>query len=1351
MISAASTAAAQSDAPWRFWNTADGFVESYTSSVALNGDGDVWVKHGAVGPIEMLNGYSALKNPEPGRIGQLQISPDGALWIWTQGGLKRYLESKWKSWPVDEVSRLGAIRVNTLSGFDIGYYETPALQGPIRVAALDRGHALILLPDRILEFEVRSATVRAILTLPQSHLARLVNMIEGRDGSILVTGNGGLGTIRRKDSTWQWETFPRPPAIYQAFDYPSWGQGNELFVTGITSSAATAGLRFDGKGWTEVCRGESPVLRVWSGIEGTVWVQDGNHIFQMDGGRRTVVPRNEALSGIVMGVFPESRGRFWVATSQGLAHYMPTLWRTPPAAPPLDDVVSAIAEDGKGRVWFLAARALLCLDGSRWSLYPLPGGESSWAIFTEALGVLPDGRIVLETASQHALIFDPVTARFHTLQHPGNKAMRLMIAEPGGKILFGVYAPGTTKSAIESYDGQRFTPFIAEGKLGGHIDNRSLAFGPNNEFWVGSTTAFGVSRQGHLKSIGPTDGFDDGGAYYIYRDPTGNVFAGGRDALYREQNQRWNKISSGFDRVRNITNSRDGTLWIASGTGVHRYRGGNWILNEVQDGLPSNVAYKVFEDSQGRIWAGTSRGLTLYHPEADADPPVTMLAEDLNPKEVPPGGKVRFEFSGVDKWKFTEPGRLLFSWRMDRATWSPFAPANIAVLTGLPAGSHRLEVRAMDRNGNISLVPAIHNFAVLLPWYATPEFKWLALGAALTIALLLTLATANYRHRGRLIVELNRKNRLERDRQRILQMIARRKPLTSILEQIAVAAASHGEGAACAVTFDDNGTVKVLCYPVPPESVRLQIELAVATCPATSDAWRDSLRRATAADFPGGFEIVFFGSQEGPVCGAILLLFPPKDAKKEGARMLLETFGGLASGAVESAHLYRQLGHQARHDVLTGLPNRFYFEEHLQALVGGDAALRPELALLYVDLDRFKQINDTLGHRVGDLFLKQVALRFSATLGRGSTLFRVGGDEFIVIVDDLSDRDPVEAVASQMLASLKLPIHIEGQDLFANASIGVSLCPADGETPSALQKHADLAMYQAKSRGPNHFEFYCAEMASRTQEALEIEQMLRRALEAGSFELHYQPQFTMSGELAGFEALLRLPLPERLTIGPDRFIPIAEKTGLIVAVGKWVLREACRQAREWLDDGLALSRIAVNISAIEIGRSSFADEVRDLLSSIPLDPAVLEIELTESAIIGNLAESSRQMRKLRALGVRLAIDDFGTGYSSLAHLQSLPLDTLKIDRSFVQAIRGPHDKSPVVEAIVALGRNMGLRVVAEGVETPLQLSVLSANDGCDFLQGDLLGRPATAAGARDLLRSSTSDVDMFVFSRAAGT
>ena len=1342
--------AGQPSAPWRFWNSVDGFVESYSSSVALDADGAVWVRHGAVGPIDLLNGYSAVGRPEPGAAGKLQASPDGTLWAWADGHIKRYGDLKWFSWSVDEVTRLGAISVNAVETYDIAYYDSPALQGTIRVAGLDRTHCVILLPDRILEFDADAGTARSVMTLRRSRLQLFINMINVGGGAMLVTGKGGLGILRRKEAlTWDWEPLPQPPAVYSAFDYASRGEGDELFVTGITSTTATAGLRFDGRRWMEVYRGESRNLRVWSGGEGIVWVQDGNHIFELNGGRLTAIPRNEALSGIVIGVFPQPGGRFWIGSSQGLAHYMPQLWRVPPASPPLDDVVSSIAEDTQGRVWFLAAHALLCLDRSRWSSYPLPDGETAWAKYTDGLGVLPDGRIVIRTTSSYVLIFDPAAGSFRKLRHPGNITVGLMAAQPRGKILFEVFPPNTAISAVESFDGRQFAPFADSEKLRGGVDNRSFASGPDGEFWAGSVTGFSVWRQGRLTPIGARDGFYDGGAYCIYRDPAGTIFAGGRDALYRLENQRWNKIVSGLDRVRSLVTSRDGTLWVASGTGVHRYRGGNWIPNGFEEGLPSSVAYKVFEDSRGRVWAGTTRGLALYHPEADADPPVVTLAEDQNPKEAPPGGKVRLEFSGVDKWKFTEPGRLLFSWRLDGAHWGPFAPVGSVVLTGLAAGSHRFEVRAMDRNGNISLAPAGHNFAVLLPWYATPQFRWLALGATLTIAFLLTLAGLNYRHRGRLIVELNRKNRLERDRQRILQMIAGRKPLTSILQQIAVTASGHTEGAVCAVTLDDNGSVTVLYHPIPPESARLEIEPTAASRLATVEAWRASLQRSSAA-FPGGFEIVFYGSHEGRAEGAILLLFPSKNAKakKEGAGLLLETFGGLVAGAVENAHLYRQMEHQARHDVLTGLPNRFYFEERLQALVGNDAAVRPALALLYVDLDRFKQINDTLGHRVGDLFLKQVARRFSGTLGHGRTLFRIGGDEFIVIAEGQAHRDPVAALASDMLASLQSPVHVEGQDLFANASIGVSFCPADGETPSALQKHADIAMYRAKSRGPNHFEFYSAEMASRSEEALEIEQILRRTLEAGSFELSYQPQFSMAGELAGFEALLRLPFPQGLTAGPDRFVPIAENTGLIVPIGKWVLREACRQAREWLDDGLALSRIAVNISAIEIGRPSFADEVRDLLSSIPLDPGVLEIEVTESAIIGNLAESSRQMRKLRALGVQLAIDDFGVGYSSFSYLQSLPIDALKIDRSFVQSIRSRQDKSPIIAAIVALGRNMGLRIVAEGVETPAQLAVLSEIDGCGFLQGYLLGPPGPASRVRDLLRSSTSNVDMALLSRA---
>ena len=471
--------AGQPNAPWRFWNTADGFLESYTNGVALNADGTVWVKHGAVGPIELLNGYSAVKRLEPGAGGKLQVSPDGTLWAWVDRRIKRYGDAKWSSWSVDEVSRLGTIGADVVEGYDIVYHDSPALKGTIRLAGLDRTHCLILLPDRILEFDAGTGTARSVMTLRRSRLQLFINMIDVGDGAMLVTGKGGLGRIRRKEAfTWDWEPLPRPPAIYSGFDYASRGDGDEIFLTGITSTAATEGLRFDGRRWTEVYRGESRNLRVWSGGEGVVWVQDGNHIFELKGGRLTAVPRTDALSGIVNGVAPQPGGRFWIAGYQGLAHYMPQLWRVPPASPPLDDVVNSITEDSKGRVWFLAAHALLCLDGSRWSSYPLPGGDTAWAIFTDSLGVLPDSRIVIRTMSSYVLIFDPAAGSFRKVQHPGNVTVRLMAPQPGGKILFDVFHRDTSISTVDSFDGRQFAPFADSEKLWGAWLGRAWIIAP---------------------------------------------------------------------------------------------------------------------------------------------------------------------------------------------------------------------------------------------------------------------------------------------------------------------------------------------------------------------------------------------------------------------------------------------------------------------------------------------------------------------------------------------------------------------------------------------------------------------------------------------------------------------------------------------------------------------------------------------------------------------------------------------------------------------------------------------------------------------------------------------------------
>jgi len=434
-------------------------------------------------------------------------------------------------------------------------------------------------------------------------------------------------------------------------------------------------------------------------------------------------------------------------------------------------------------------------------------------------------------------------------------------------------------------------------------------------------------------------------------------------------------------------------------------------------------------------------------------------------------------------------------------------------------------------------------------------------------------------------------------------------------------------------------------------------------------------------------------------------------------------------------------------DTLTGLPNRQFFQQQLMRAIEIAREKELKVAAIYIDLDNFKRINDTLGHNFGDVVLKTIAERLDRCIRdddyvsradselEGSQLARMGGDEFVSILRNLHSEDEAVAVAERIRTELAKPVQHEGHEFVVTSSIGVSIYPDDGEDIDSLLKNADVAMYQAKEAGRNSVRFYSGTMSLRSLERLELESALRYALERNEFSLHYQPKVCMlTRQVSGVEALLRWQHPEHGNIAPDRFIPLAEECGLISALGEWVLRHACRQAKDWQDRFGGDLTMAVNLSSQQFLQTNVADVVLKALFDASLMPRLLQLELTETILMHDLKETIATLARLKEAGVTLAMDDFGTGYSSLSYLQRFPLDALKIDRSFVSDLEYNKDNAAICSTIITMAHNLELEVVAEGVETQAQFDYLQ-EQGCDQVQGYFISKPVPAAELeRSLLR-----------------
>jgi diguanylate cyclase (GGDEF)-like protein/PAS domain S-box-containing protein len=614
------------------------------------------------------------------------------------------------------------------------------------------------------------------------------------------------------------------------------------------------------------------------------------------------------------------------------------------------------------------------------------------------------------------------------------------------------------------------------------------------------------------------------------------------------------------------------------------------------------------------------------------------------------------------------------------------------------------------------------------------------------------------------VLDISARKRQEQQREgerRVLQAIAAGVPLERTLEQICRLVEGQHPSALCSVLLVDADGLHLRHGAAPslPETYcraadGIPIGPRVGSCGTaaylnrqvivsdveTDELWADARPVALEHGLRACWSTPIPGSDQA-VLGTFAVYFrtPRSPAPEEIGLIARAT--DIARIAIERNRAERRIQQLAHYDELTGLPNRLLFNQALQDALRETAHSAHPLALLFVDVDRFKNVNDTLGHDMGDRLLKEVAGRLRRCLRGGDLLARFGGDEFVVLLRELPYEGYAAGVAARLLAALTDPVRLDDQECHVTASIGVATCPQDGRDAQTLQKHADTALHRAKDQGRNSVCHYSPQGDVHSRERFTLEAHLRRALERGELDLHYQPkQAIVHGTITGMEALLRWRHAELGMVSPARFIPIAEETGLIVPIGEWVLRTACTHAAALRrNTGIAHPRVAVNLSARQFADQSLVPLVAGVLADTGLEPTCLELEITESLVMQNPEQAARLLAQLQEMGVKLAMDDFGTGYSSLAYLKRFPVDAIKIDRSFIQGLPGDEEDATITQAVIAMAHSLRLRTIAEGVETAEQLAFLERL-GCDEIQGYYFSKPLPFGELGTFLAANTRNV-----------
>lgn len=607
------------------------------------------------------------------------------------------------------------------------------------------------------------------------------------------------------------------------------------------------------------------------------------------------------------------------------------------------------------------------------------------------------------------------------------------------------------------------------------------------------------------------------------------------------------------------------------------------------------------------------------------------------------------------------------------------------------------------------------------------------------------------------ITEKNKMEAILSRQNHVLEMIAKGSPFKEVLDCIIGTVEEHSPGKCSILLVDEDkrslslGSAPNLpieyreslkSVPIAPNSgscgsAAYYKRLVIVSDIANNPLWTNYKYIALKHDLRACWSAPVCDTQQG-LLAVFANYYDEVRTPTESEKQLFEKAIYLTSLAIQHYYAQERINFMAFHDDLTGLPNRRLFNDKVNiAIKLYKKDQRKMFGVMYFDLDRFKRINESFGQNLGDMLLKEVALRLQDCLKGNDTVYRWGGDEFVIFLDDISKKE-VDLIAKKILATLAKPFLIEGQELYITPGIGISLFPPDGDSPDELLRKADAAMYQAKKEGRNNFQFFNPLLDKKTREKLHLENQLRKALIKEQFYLHYQPIMDLStNELSAVEALIRWNHPKLGNIPPDRFIPIAEETGMILAIGEWVLKTACWQMKEWQDMGLPVSTISVNISIRQFYQPNLVTVIAEILKETGLDPRCLTIEITESMTM-DVEAAKVILYDLKELGVNISIDDFGTGYSSFSYLRKFPIDHLKIDKTFIRDIAKSKEDENIATSILLMAQKLGLIVIAEGVETNEQLGVLRENQ-CNKAQGYLFSKPIASEDLMVLLSNLSEE------------